>query len=87
MRVQGLADERVCICSDPENCTQRVPGYRCKKDFMPTDKKLDPQEKAWIAVFSAIHRLRGLIEKDGSKLQVDFKVKGPPKAKGKRRDK
>ncbi len=29
------SDERWCICSDPENCTQRVPGYRCKKDFMP----------------------------------------------------
>ncbi len=32
---QRPSDERWCICSDPENCTQRVPGYRCKKDFMP----------------------------------------------------
>jgi len=28
-------DVRWCICSDPENCTERVPGYRCKKDLMP----------------------------------------------------
>lgn len=28
-------DERTCQCVDPENCTERIPGYRCKKDFMP----------------------------------------------------
>ena len=22
---------RDCICADPENCTQEVPGYRCRK--------------------------------------------------------
>lgn len=21
---------RECICADPENCTQAVPGYRCR---------------------------------------------------------
>lgn len=51
------------------------------------DPRLNQYEKAWIAVFAAIHRLRGHVEKDGSKLQVDFKIKGPPKAKGKRRGK
>lgn len=29
------SEDRTCICADPENCTERVPGYRCKKDFMP----------------------------------------------------
>lgn len=27
------ADLRLCNCADPENCTERVPGRRCKKDF------------------------------------------------------
>jgi hypothetical protein len=25
---------RTCRCADPENCTQPIPGYRCKKQFM-----------------------------------------------------
>lgn len=24
-------DLRDCICADPENCTQEVPGYRCRR--------------------------------------------------------
>lgn len=23
---------RTCMCADPENCTQTVPGYRCKRE-------------------------------------------------------
>ena len=56
MNERRSTGERTCICADPENCTQRVPGYRCKKDFLPrpapiADKatlahlRLDP----WIA--------------------------------------
>lgn len=25
--------ERFCLCADPENCTERVPGYKCKADY------------------------------------------------------
>jgi len=27
-------EDPMCICGDPENCTQRIPGRRCKKDFL-----------------------------------------------------
>jgi hypothetical protein len=29
----AIETERLCRCADPENCTERVPGYRCKKDW------------------------------------------------------
>lgn len=32
--------EKYCNCADPQNCTQRVPGYRCKKDFLPSNDRL-----------------------------------------------
>lgn len=41
---QKAMANRLCICSDPENCTQRIPGYRCKKDFMSTSRT--PTSKA-----------------------------------------
>lgn len=30
----GGRDIRTCMCADPENCTVRIPGYRCKKDYL-----------------------------------------------------
>lgn len=30
--------QRLCICADPEYCTVRAPGYRCKKDLMPQSR-------------------------------------------------
>jgi hypothetical protein len=43
--------------------------------------------KAWTDVFAATHRLRAMFVKDGATLEVAFKVKGPRKAKEKRRGK
>lgn len=28
-------DATWCICADPENCTQKIPGKRCRKEFTP----------------------------------------------------
>jgi hypothetical protein len=49
-------------------------GEAMTKEEKLTDRRY---RKAWEAVFAATHRLRALIEKDGGKLQVDFKIKGP----------
>lgn len=35
---------RLCICADPENCTERVPGYVCRRDVgaLPTVRVVPP---------------------------------------------
>lgn len=38
---------RTCQCADPENCTERVPGYRCKKDFMPKASSSNERLYPW----------------------------------------
>jgi hypothetical protein len=36
---QSVANsERLCICGDPENCTERIPGYRCRADNLRRPK-------------------------------------------------
>jgi len=35
-------DMRLCRCADPENCTERVPGYRCKRDAPAESRRPAP---------------------------------------------
>jgi hypothetical protein len=42
----GDGDERLCICADPENCTERVPGYVCRRDVDSADDLAAAQERA-----------------------------------------
>lgn len=40
--LRGDATARDCICADPENCTQAIPGYRCRKNDASNGRGIDP---------------------------------------------
>lgn len=72
--------ERMCICADPENCTERVPGYRCKRDFMPTETtKLATKEEwgeAWGMFNEGVRRLNRLAVQDGITVKLSMQTLG-----------